>query len=510
LDRDAKRSYNQIFRSTGIIFSSSVFTTAAGIVKTKVLASLLGPAGIGLFGIYNSVLGTAGALTGCGLSMSGVRQIAAADSCGDQKKVAATWASLQWATLILSILGTALFFLLRERIAFWTFGDNGHANDLAILSLGIIPLVVGGAQGSILYGLRKIGDIARRNIFSAAAVTVLSITVVYLFRDRGIVYIVALSSAASLAFGYHYLGKLRVDRSKVSIREIRSEIPALFRLGIVFMSTGFMVFGTQSLVRIIVNRQLGLESIGHFQAAWTISAIYVGFVLDAMLKDYYPRLTALAADDEGMSRLVNHQTEIALLITGPLIIGMLTFSPIVINLLYSSKFDAAYPILRWLAAGTLFQVAAWPLGFVIVAKGYGKTYFCTELLWNLAFIAGVLLGVGPLALASTGVSYLAAWILYGIVVYCIARVTIRFRYSRKNIFLLSVLSLALFLVLALSHLHPGLGFLLGGVLTFAALVFSVRSVLAIVGTDEPLPFRQALQKLVAMLGKLFPKRPPGR
>ena len=49
-----------------------------GIVRTKAMAILLGPAGFGLFGIYNSVANISQTLAGMGVNSSGVRQIAEA------------------------------------------------------------------------------------------------------------------------------------------------------------------------------------------------------------------------------------------------------------------------------------------------------------------------------------------------------------------------------------------------------------------------------------------------
>ena len=75
---DLQSSYRQILRSTSIIGGSSVLNILIGLVRVKVLAVLLGPVGIGLAGLYTSIMGTATSVAGCGLGSSGVRQIAEA------------------------------------------------------------------------------------------------------------------------------------------------------------------------------------------------------------------------------------------------------------------------------------------------------------------------------------------------------------------------------------------------------------------------------------------------
>ena len=46
----AKHSYGQILRSSATIGGASIVNLAIGIVRTKAMALLLGPAGIGLIG----------------------------------------------------------------------------------------------------------------------------------------------------------------------------------------------------------------------------------------------------------------------------------------------------------------------------------------------------------------------------------------------------------------------------------------------------------------------------
>ncbi len=105
---------------------------------------------------------------------------------------------------------------------------------------------------------------------------------------------------------------------------------------------------------------------------------YIGFVLTAMGTDYYPRLTAAIHDHATVNRLVNEQTEVALLLAGPVFLAMLGLAPWVIQLLYSSRFRPAVDVLRWQMLGDVLKVASWPLGFIILAAGDGRTFMLTE------------------------------------------------------------------------------------------------------------------------------------
>src|ERR1700721_2511591 len=85
-----KGTYGQIVKSSALVGGSSVLNIAIGIVRTKVMAVLLGPAGFGLFGLYGSIVTLTQTLAGMGVNSSGVRQIAEAASSGDERRVAQT------------------------------------------------------------------------------------------------------------------------------------------------------------------------------------------------------------------------------------------------------------------------------------------------------------------------------------------------------------------------------------------------------------------------------------
>ena len=109
--------------------------------------------------------------------------------------------------------------------------------------------------------------------------------------------------------------------------------------------------GVAYVVRIVILRKVGVEATGLYQSAWTLGGLYVGFILQAMGADFYPRLTAHSKDNRACNRLVNEQARVGLLMAGPGVIATLTFAPLVIALFYTAKFGAAVGILRWICLG---------------------------------------------------------------------------------------------------------------------------------------------------------------
>ena len=68
-----KGSYGQILKSSALIGGSQVANIAIGIVRTKAMAMLLGPAGFGLFGLYGSIANLTQSIAGMKAAAVNVR-----------------------------------------------------------------------------------------------------------------------------------------------------------------------------------------------------------------------------------------------------------------------------------------------------------------------------------------------------------------------------------------------------------------------------------------------------
>jgi PST family polysaccharide transporter len=60
-------SYHRILRSTSIIGGASFVNIAIGVLRSKVLAVLLGPVGVELASLYTGLMGTASTVATMGL-----------------------------------------------------------------------------------------------------------------------------------------------------------------------------------------------------------------------------------------------------------------------------------------------------------------------------------------------------------------------------------------------------------------------------------------------------------
>jgi O-antigen/teichoic acid export membrane protein len=414
-------SYRQILRSTSIIGGASVINILVGLLRMKVAAILLGPSGVGLIGLFTNLMATASNLAGLGVGSVGTRQIAQAVSGGEPKKIAMVRGALFWLTLSLALIGGMVFWLLRRVLADHVLGDSSMASPLGWLSIAVALSVGAASQNALLNGMRRIADIARISVWSALFSTVGAVAALWWLGPGGIPFYILSAPLASFLLGHWYVARLpNPERLRMSCVDLANEWGGMLKLGFAFMVAGLASTMGQLLVRALVQRQLGAEALGHFQAAWAISMTYIGFVLGAMGTDYYPRLTAVINDHAAVNKLVNEQIEVAMLLAAPVLLGMLALAPWIIRLLYSNQFVDATEILRWQVLGDILKVASWPLGYILVASGAGKAFMCTEWLAMLVFAAVTFWLLPVLGIAATGAAFLIMYVVLFVLVWILA------------------------------------------------------------------------------------------
>jgi len=454
---DKAASYRRILKTSSITGGSSVVNILIGLFRTKVLAILLGPSGIGLVGLYTGLMSTATVIASMGVGTIGTRQIAEAISKEDDEALAIVRRAMFWGVLLLAITGASVVWSLREILAVHVLGGIEHSQMVGWLALGVALSVASASQGAFIQGMRRIGDMAKLSVYGSILNTLLGIGLLWQWGNDALWAFILVAPLFNYLLGHLYVSKLpKAKAVNINLQDMVAEWKIFLRLGIPFMGASLTSTLVQLWVRVSISNELGLEAVGHFQAAWAISMQYIGFVLGAMGADYYPRLTGIIHDKAAASRLVNEQTEVALLLSAPIFIAMIGLAPWVVQLLYSSAFTPAIEILRWQILGDVLKVASWPMGFVILAAGAGNTFFCTETT-TLLLMGGLVVGLLPsIGLQITGIAFLACYIYLLPLVYFLAWRRINFRWT-GTVFWLLLVTLALCIAVMQLSIHTTWG-----------------------------------------------------
>jgi enterobacterial common antigen flippase len=491
-------SYGQILRSSVLVGGAQVFNVAVGIVRSKCVALLLGPAGFGLMGLYTSIANLAQSVAGMGINSSGVRQIAAAVGTGEMGRVARTAAILRLTSAALGAGGALLLIALSVPVARVSFGGDDRVMAIAILSLAVLFKVVSDGQAALIQGLRRIGDLVRVSVVGGLAGSAVAVALVWALREGGVVPALVAMAAGTLGASWWFSRRAGIELPRVTLREARREAGDLLSLGFAFMASALMVMGAAYLVRLFIVRRLGLEAAGLFHSAWTAGVLYVSFVLQALGADFYPRLTAIVKNRAECNRLVNEQAQVSLLLAGPGIIATVTFAPLVISALYSSAFLGAVDVLRWTTLGAALQVITWPVGFVIVAEGRRGLFLAAELAYTAMYLTLAWVLVQVFGVTGAGVAYFLSYVVHLFIVYPLAHHISGFRWTPANARLgLAFLGVAGGVVGAFSLLPAWAALACGALALLASTVYSVRVLAGLLSPERVPP---AVRRVLTWVG----------
>ncbi|MDW2075375.1 O-antigen translocase [Vibrio sp. 1863] len=483
MEKGLVNSKKQIIKSSAIVGGASLLTILIGLVKTKVLAVLLGPSGIGFMGILITIMGTGATLFGMGLGTSGVRELALNNE--DVDKLSIVRKALFSANFMLGVLAVIVMYIFRNEFSEWFLQSANYNYVIPVIAVGVFFSLISGSQTALLQGLRKISELAKVKVFGAFAATFIGLLIIWRFGEFGIPFFVIAAPLSTCIVALYYNRKLpKLTSSSTHINQLAPQWRNMFTLGFAFMLTGLMGTGSQLIVRYILNQELGIESVGYFQSAWQISMTYITFVLGAMAADYYPRLTQVIHDKDTSNRLVNEQTEIAIIFAAPILLAMLAFAPFAINVLYSSEFSNSVEILRWQVLGDTLKVISWPIGFIILAKGYSKLFFIAEFIWNASYVLFVYFGVEYFEIEITGYAFAASYLIQIIFVYFTSIAINGFQWQLKNVKLLLYLTVTASILLGVSYLSETSVIIFGTIITIGSSIYTMKT-LSEIGIENP-------------------------
>lgn len=449
----AKSSYRSLLQSSYLIGGAQVIFILTGLIKMKVAAVLLGPGGVGLVGLYTNLMQASSTVASLGLGHASTRQIASALGQNRLAAIDISRKAIYVASGLLAVVGGGLFWLSRQHIAQLVIGSEQYSEQVGWLSVGVALSVATTGPNAILTGTRRVRDLARISVGTGLLATIISVIALWVWGEQAILLMVVAIPALAFVFGHIYAARVKSsgDQAKIGLNQIADEWSVLRRVGLPFMAAGLATLLGPLIVRTLVQRELGLDASGQFQAAWSIGLTYMGLVLGVMTSDFHPRLAGVIMDKRAATQLVNEQIDVAVSLCAPILLLILGLAPWVMLLLYSTEFMPAVDVLRWQLLGDVLKVISFPLGFVLLASGASGRFLLAEALGMSVFVVSVWQTLPLWGVQATGVAFLLMYFVYLPVVWYWAKQLIDYQVSRILMMRVLLLFVSAVIVSLLSH-----------------------------------------------------------
>lgn len=426
-------SYRSIFKATSLFGGVQLYDIIVGIIKTKCVAIILGPAGMGIQGLLHSGTDLIRTLTSFGLSASAVRDVSEANGTGDVERIGKTVAVLRKLVWVTGILGMVVTMVFSPVLSKTLFGNYDYTVSFILLSIILLLTQLSNGQKVVLQGMRKLQFLAKSTAIGATIGLLVTVPLYYLFGVKGIVPTLILQSVTTLCLSWYFSRKVPIKKVNVTNKEAFEGGKTMLKMGVAMSVSGILSTAIAYLIRGYLGRIGGVGEVGLYTSGFTLMNTYVGMIFTAMGTDYYPRLSAVNKDNDKCRNVINQQAEIAILIMGPVVLSCILFMPFIVQILYSKEFLPATDFILWGVLGLIFKASSWSISFIFLAKAESKLFIINETAINITHLLLQMVGYKYFGLTGLGIAYTLNYFIYFIQVYIIARNRYDFAFNKSFI-----------------------------------------------------------------------------
>lgn len=464
--------YSHILKSTIVFGGMQGFNVLIGLLRNKFVALFIGPAGMGLVALFTSTIKLLGDITNLGLPVSAVRELSKAYEDTDRSVLERLVSVFRRWTLCTALVGMVLCVVLSSFISQLAFSSSSdYTWHIVLLSPAVAFATLAAGETALLKATRKIHKLVKSSVYSLIASLVITVPLYYFYGIRGVVPVLVLVALAQAAIVLFY-----------SFREYPWRFRGMFcdgyrfvRLGIAFIAGGVIGSITEFAIRSSLSAMSDVETVGLYNAAYMILVTYAGTVFTSMETDYYPRLSAVPEVGRQFNAVVNRQIEVSVLLLSPLLVAFIVFVPVLLPLLFSSKF---LPVLRMLQVAVLSlyaRVLFIPVEYISLSRKDSVAYITVETLSYAMLFVSIVVGYCLGGLFGIGVGMTVANVAELLLVVCFYRARFRYAFSRKVVRIVSVQVMLGIIAYACTWIDNSLGYWVSGLVAFAlSASFSMR------------------------------------
>ena len=403
MKKEGNESYQHILKYTGMFGGVQGLNIGLGLVRTKLIALLLGPSGMGLASLFNTTVGFVSQATNLGVSFSAVRHLSSLYDAGDVSALAHFVKVVRGWSLLTALLGMLVCVMIGPLLSQTTFAWGNHSLHFMLLAPAVGMLAITGGETAILKAMRSLGALASVQVLAVVAALVISIPIYYFFGESGIVPVIVLMALATMLLTVRHSYRL-VPLQLSGAKGMLGEGMEMVRLGVAFTLAAVIGSASELFIRSYLNVVGDLDVLGLYNAGYMLTLTYAGMVFSAMEADFFPRLSGVQHDIAATNECVNRQMEVSLLLLSPMLAALMLSLPILIPLLFSAQF---LPVVEMGQVATLamyLKVMTLPVAYITLARGYSLSYLFLETSYYVAFVVLFIVGYEHWGLYGTGVA----------------------------------------------------------------------------------------------------------
>lgn len=472
---NSRNTYGNIFKALMLFGSVKFIQIFISILRSKLIAILLGPSGMGINNLLVSTTNTINGFTGCGLQTSAVREVSKAHSSNNQVKINVTISTLKILVWFTGFLGALIVFLFAKSFSILAFNNEEYTNAFRFLSVMMLFMQINVGQISLMQGTFHYKEIAKSTLAAQILSLLITIPLYYIFGKDGIVPALLVASLITVFVTAYFSRRVEYTRVKLSIKDFFTNSKCMISLGIVIALGGVISNSSSYILNIIISHIGSIEAVGLYSATMTIANSYVFIVLSAMTSDYVPRLSALSGNDVAQIEAINKQMVLVSIIMAPLLVTLIVFARQVIYILYSSDFFTTIHMLEFLMLAMYFRAISWCLSYSFISRGESKIFLINEVVIFIISLSLKTCGFIWNGYTGIGMALVLIYILYSLMMYIVAKKKFGYKFSKEfiRISIISIIICSMAVIFSYCLGNVWYKYVIGSCILVASLFFCV-------------------------------------
>lgn len=399
------------------VFSLNALSTfihmCTGLISTKVVASLIGPAGVAILGQLNNLNTMLQGIAAGGIR-NGVTKYLAEFKDDDNKVAIYISNALRISTIFTFIISLVCIFghnILSERVML----SSEYGYVFIVLGFTIFLYTLNSLLISILNGYKEFRKYVVVNISSSFVSLIFSVTLCSLWGLKGAMISAVTFQSVVLFVTIFQCKKCQWFRVENFFNKSDKEvIKQYLQYTLMTLTTLCILPVTQMILRGYVITEISATEAGWWEGMNRISNMYLSIITTSLSVYILPRMSEITETWLLKKELIKcYKLIIPLLLTCTL--GLFFLRRIVIWLLFTPDFYPMEELFIWQLIGDFFKIASWVLSFLMLAKTKTKLFISTEVIFGFLMLGLSYFFVTRMGTVGLNIGYMINYIIYFIV-----------------------------------------------------------------------------------------------
>lgn len=396
------------------VFSLNAVSTlvhmCTGLVSVKVVASIIGPAGVAILGQLNNLNSMLQGLAAGGIR-SGVTKYISEYKDDDSKVAIYISNALRISALFTFAISLICIFghqVLSEKVMMSS--DYGYV--FIVLGFTIFLFTLNSLLISILNGFKEFKKYVVVNISSSIVSLLFSVTLCTIWNLEGAMISAVTFQSIVLFVTIYQCRKCSWFKRENFIQKYDKSVTKQYlQYTLMTMTTLCISPVTQMILRGYVISDISAVEAGWWEGLNRISHMYLSVITTSLSIYILPRMSEIK-DKWLLKREIikSYKLVIPMMLCATIVIYLLR--KVIIWILFTPDFYPMESLFVWQLIGDFFKIASWLLSYLMLAKARTKLFISTEIIFGFLMLGISYFLVVKIGTVGLNIGYMINYIIY--------------------------------------------------------------------------------------------------